>query len=150
MGRLDGKVVIIPGAGRGIGYTTAHLFSDEGAKLVLNDLHEDRGEKAMEEIVSKGGEAIFVQGDVAFSYDWQKIVNASMSTYGKIDVLFNNAGMSSFKSLETSEEEWDRVLAVNLKSVFLGCKAVVHIMKEQGYGRIVMTSSASGILGNFG
>jgi len=93
MGRLDEKVVIITGAGRGIGYTTAHLFREEGAKLVLNDIDEVRGQKTADEIVAKGGEAIFVHGDVASSSDWQKIVDETMKAYGKIDVLFNNAGM---------------------------------------------------------
>lgn len=147
MGRLDGKVVIITGAGRGIGYTTAHLFHVEGAKLVLNDIDEERGRKATEEIVKKGGDAVFVHGDVASSAVWEKIVEETMKAYGQIDVLFNNAGMSSFKSLETTEEEWDRVLAVNLKSVFLGCKAVVPIMKEQGYGNIVNNASEVGVVG---
>jgi NAD(P)-dependent dehydrogenase (short-subunit alcohol dehydrogenase family) len=147
MGRLDGKVVIITGAGRGIGYTTAHLFMEEGAKLVLNDIDEERGRNTTEEIVAKGGEAIFVHGDVASSWDWQKIVDETMKAYGKIDVLFNNAGMGGFKSLETPEAEFDRIIAVNLKSVFLGCKAVVPIMKEQGYGNIVNNASEIGIVG---
>jgi meso-butanediol dehydrogenase/(S,S)-butanediol dehydrogenase/diacetyl reductase len=147
MGRLDGKVVIITGAGRGIGYTTAHLFMEEGAKLVLNDIDEESGRNTAEEIVAKGGEAIFVHGDVASSWDWQKIVDETMKAYGKIDVLFNNAGMGGFKSLETPEAEFDRIIAVNLKSVFLGCKAVVPIMKEQGYGNIVNNASEIGIVG---
>jgi NAD(P)-dependent dehydrogenase (short-subunit alcohol dehydrogenase family) len=147
MGRLNDRVVIITGAGRGIGYTTAQLFIEEGAKLVLNDLHEERGQKATDEMLEKGGEAIFVHGDVAFSWDWQKIVDAAMNAYSKIDVLFNNAGMSSFKSLDTSEQEWDRVLSVNLKSVFLGCKYVVPIMKEQGYGNIINNASEIGVVG---
>jgi meso-butanediol dehydrogenase / (S,S)-butanediol dehydrogenase / diacetyl reductase len=147
MGRLDEKVVIITGAGRGIGYTTAHLFREEGAKLVLNDIDEVRGQKTADEIVAKGGEAIFVHGDVASSSDWQKIVDETMKAYGKIDVLFNNAGMGGFKSLETPEEEFDRIIAVNLKSVFLGCKAVVPIMKEQGYGNIINNASEIGIVG---
>ncbi len=147
MGRLEDKVVIITGAGRGIGYTTAHLFSDEGAKLVLNDIDAERGSKAAEEIVAKGGEAVFVHGDVASSADWKKMVDATMETYGKIDVLFNNAGMGGFKSLETPEEEFDRIIAVNLKSVFLGAKTVVPIMKEQGYGNIVNNASEIGIVG---
>ena len=147
MGRLDDKVVIITGAGRGIGYTTAHLFSDEGAKLVLNDIDEERGSKVAEEIVEKGGEAIFVHGDVASSWDWQRIVDETMKVYGKIDVLFNNAGMGGFKSLETPEEEFDRIIAVNLKSVFLGAKTVVPIMKEQGYGNIINNASEIGIVG---
>lgn len=147
MGRLDDKVVIITGAGRGIGYTTAHLFHEEGAKLVLNDIDEERGKKVADEIVAKGGEAVFVHGDVASSSDWSKIVDATMKAYAKIDVLFNNAGMGGFKSLETLEEEFDRIIAVNLKSVFLGAKAVVPIMKKQGYGNIVNNASEIGIVG---
>ena len=147
MGRLERKIVIITGGGRGIGYTTAHLFSDEGAKLVINDLDEARGRKAADEINEKGGNAIFVHGDVSSWSLWERIVEETMKEYGRIDVLFNNAGISIHKSLETTEEEWDRVLAVNLKSVFLGSKAVVPIMKKQGYGNIVNNASEIGIVG---
>ncbi len=147
MKRLDDKVVLITGSGRGIGYTSAHLFSSEGARLVLNDIHKERGEKTRDEVLELGGEAVFVQGDVASSRDWTRIVDEAMREYGRIDVLFNNAGVSSFKSLEISEEEWDRVLAVNLKSVFLGCKKVVPIMKKQGYGNIINNASEIGVVG---
>lgn len=145
--RLKDKVVIITGAGRGIGYTTAHLFSEEGAKLLLNDIHEERGENTTKEIQEKGGEVVFVHGDVADWKTWERIRDQTIESYGKIDVLFNNAGMSSFKSLETTEEEWDRVMAVNLKSVFLGCKAVVPTMKEQEYGNIINNASEIGVVG---
>ena len=147
MGRLDGKVVMITGGGRGIGYTTAHLFSDEGARLVLNDIDEERGGKAADEIIEKGGDSIFVHGDVSNWGLWERLVEETMKAYGKIDVLFNNAGISLHKSLETTEEEWDRVIEVNLKSVFLGCKAVVPVMKKQGYGNIVNNASEIGIVG---
>ena len=145
--RLEGKVVIITGGGRGIGYTTAHLFSDEGAKLVINDIDEERGRKAVDEINAKGGKAIFVQGDVSLWEFWVRMVDETMAEYGKIDVLFNNAGISIHKSLDTTEEEWDRVINVNLKSVFLGSKTVVPIMKEQGYGNIINNASEIGIVG---
>ncbi len=147
MGRLDGKVVIITGGGRGIGYSTAHLFTEEGAKLVINDIDKERGQRTADEIVAKGGKAIFVYGDVASSADWKRMVDATMNVYGKIDVLFNNAGMGGFKSLETPEDEFDRIIAVNLKSVFLGAKSVVPIMKEQGYGNIINNASEIGIVG---
>jgi NAD(P)-dependent dehydrogenase (short-subunit alcohol dehydrogenase family) len=145
--RLKDKVVIITGAGRGIGYTTAHLFNEEGAKLVLNDINKERVQETTWEIQEKGGEAVFVHGDVAEWKTWEQIRDQTMKSYGKIDVLFNNAGMSSFKSLETTEEEWDRVMAVNLKSVFLGCKAVLPLMKEQGYGNIINNASEIGVVG---
>ncbi len=145
--RLEGKVVIITGSGRGIGYTTAHLFSDEGAKLVINDIDEERGRKAANEIIAKGGSAIFVQGDVSSWDFWVTMVEETLNEYDKIDVLFNNAGISIHKSLDTTEEEWDRVIDVNLKSVFLGSKAVVPIMKEQGYGNIINNASEIGIVG---
>ncbi|MBD3173127.1 SDR family NAD(P)-dependent oxidoreductase [Candidatus Bathyarchaeota archaeon] len=101
LNRLKDKVIIITGAGRGIGYTTAQLFSQEGAKLVLNDIDRKRGEIAKEEIKEKG-DVIFVHGDVAEWSTWTSIQVEAIETYGKIDVLFNNAGMSSFKSLETT------------------------------------------------
>ncbi len=147
MGRLDGKVVIITGGGRGIGYTTAHLFNEEGAKLVINDIDEPRGRKAADEINEKGGKAIFIHGDVSSWSLWERIVAETMKEYGRIDVLFNNAGISIHKSLETTEEEWDRVIDVNLKSVFLGSKAVVPIMKKQGHGNIVNNASEIGLVG---
>ena len=147
MGRLDGKVVTITGGGRGIGYTTAHLFSDEGAKLVINDIDKARGRKAADEINEKGGNAIFIHGNVSSWSLWERIVAETMKAYGRIDVLFNNAGISIHKSLETTEEEWDRVIDVNLKSVFLGSKAVVPIMKKQGHGNIVNNASEIGIVG---
>jgi meso-butanediol dehydrogenase/(S,S)-butanediol dehydrogenase/diacetyl reductase len=145
--RLKDKVVIITGAGRGIGYSTAHLFSEEGAKLVLNDIHQERGQETTKEIKEKGGKAVFVLGDVADWTTWERIRDHAMKSYGKIDVLFNNAGMSSFKSLETTEEEWDRVIDVNLKSIFLGCKAVVPIMRKQGSGNIINNASEIGVVG---
>jgi len=146
LNRLKDKVIIITGAGRGIGYTTAQLFSQEGAKLVLNDIDRERGEIATEEIKEKG-DVTFVHGDVAEWSTWTSIQVEAIETYGKIDVLFNNAGMSSFKSLETTLQEWDRVIDVNLRSVFLGCKAIVPVMKKQGYGNIVNNASEVGVVG---
>lgn len=146
LNRLKDKVIIITGAGRGIGYTTAELFSQEGAKLVLNDIDRKRGEIATEEIKEKG-DVIFVHGDVAEWSTWTCIQVEAIEAYGKIDVLFNNAGMSSFKSLETTLQEWDRVIDVNLRSVFLGCKAIVPVMKKQGYGNIVNNASEVGVVG---
>lgn len=146
LNRLKDKVIIITGAGRGIGYTTAQLFSQEGAKLVLNDIDRERGEIAKEEIKEKG-DVTFVPGDVAEWSTWTSIQVEAIETYGKIDVLFNNAGMSSFKSLETTLQEWDRVIDVNLRSVFLGCKAIVPVMKKQGYGNIVNNASEVGVVG---
>ena len=146
LNRLKDKVIIITGAGRGIGYTTAQLFSQEGAKLVLNDIDRKRGEIAKEEIKEKG-DVTFVHGDVAEWSTWTSIQVEAIEAYGKIDVLFNNTGMSSFKSLETTLQEWDRVIDVNLRSVFLGCKAIVPVMKKQGYGNIVNNASEVGVVG---
>ena len=146
LNRLKDKVIIITGAGRGIGYTTAQLFSQEGAKLVLNDIDRERGEIAKEEIKEKG-DVTFVHGDVAEWSTWTSIQVEAIEAYGKIDVLFNNTGMSSFKSLETTLQEWDRVIDVNLRSVFLGCKAIVPIMKKQGYGNVVNNASEVGVVG---
>jgi meso-butanediol dehydrogenase / (S,S)-butanediol dehydrogenase / diacetyl reductase len=146
LNRLKDKVIIITGAGRGIGYTTAELFSQEGAKLVLNDIDRKSGEIATEKIKEKG-DVIFVHGDVAEWSTWTSIQVEAIEAYGKIDVLFNNAGMSSFKSLETTLQEWDRVIDVNLRSVFLGCKAIVPVMKKQGYGNIVNNASEVVVVG---
>ena len=121
--KLAGKVAVITGAASGIGLATARLFGQEGARLLLGDVNEKDGQRAIEEIEEAGGQAAFARTDVASGADVQRLVNSAVDKHGKPDIIFNNAGVSMTGSvLERSEEDFDRLVAVNLKGVFLGCK----------------------------
>ncbi len=131
---------------KGMGELDSIPFHDN-VHIQVFPLYKNISDQSADEINEKGGNAIFVHGDVSSWSLWERIVAETMKAYGRIDVLFNNAGISIHKSLETTEEEWDRVIDVNLKSVFLGSKAVVPIMKKQGHGNIVNNASEIGIVG---
>src|SRR6266851_4551048 len=129
MGRLDGKVALISGGARGQGATEARLFAQEGASVVFGDLLDDAGKKVEEEIHSQGGEATYVHLDVTSEADWVEAVGTAVNRYGKLDILVNNAGMVIRKGIEdTSEADWDRIMAVNAKGVFLGTKHAIPAM----------------------
>lgn len=146
--RIKDKVVLITGAGSGIGKSTALLFAKEGAKVVVNDLSEKHGIETVEEIQAQGGEAVFLQADVTITSDVKEMVQHALERYKKIDVLFNNAGISGVGALhETSEELWDRVVDVNLKGVFLPSKYVLPHMIERQEGCIINMSSCVAELG---
>ncbi len=144
--RLAGKVAIITGAGSGIGYATALLFAAEGAAVVVNDVHEAAGEQAVAAIHAAGGQGSFARADVADSADVQRMIAHAVATFGGLDVLFNNAGIAVFKGVEeTTEAEWDRVLAVNLRGIFLGIKYAAPAMRARGGGSIINTASVHGM-----
>ncbi len=147
--RLDGKVVIITGAASGIGLASARMFGREGARLVLGDIDERAGGLAAEEIGGAGGQAAFVRTDVASDPDVQRLVSTAVDRYGKLDIIFNNAGIHLVKPiLESTEEDFDRVVAINLKGVFLGCKySLPHLMENPDGGVIVNMSSSGGLVG---
>jgi len=149
---LIGKVAIITGGTSGIGQATARLFCREGAKVVAVGRTWSKGEETIQLIRKEGGDALYIQGDVSKAVDVQSMVNRTLEKYGRIDILFNNAGMQLFyKPLEeTSEEEWDEIIRVNLKSVFLCSKYVVPVMKRQGGGVIINTASTLGFVGQAG
>ena len=148
MGRLDGKVALITGSALGMGRAHAKLFAAEGAKVIVTDINEGAGRENVEAINQDGGEAIFLKHDVASESDWKQVVNHAVETYGKIDILVNNAGILLSKGLEdTSVEEWDQVMNINLKGVFLGCREIIPAMKKAGGGSIVNISSIYGIIG---
>jgi 3-oxoacyl-[acyl-carrier protein] reductase len=148
--RLENKVVIITGAGSGIGKETALLFEKEGAKVVVADMNEKAGEETVAEI-KKTGEGFFVKLDVSNREQSKQMVKTTLEKYGRIDVLINNAGIvqDAFLSKMT-EEQWDKVIDVNLKGAFNCTQAVVEVMMNQGNGVIINTSSIVGLNGNVG
>jgi 3-oxoacyl-[acyl-carrier protein] reductase len=149
--RLEGKVAIITGAGRGIGAAIARRFAAEGASVILNSL-SDSASKTAEEIVASGGKAIAVQGDVSKAADAVKIIDVAISTFGRLDILVNNAGITrDGLLLRMTEEDWDAVLDTNLKSVYLCSRAAMRpMLKSRGGGRIINLSSVIGLSGNAG
>jgi len=151
MGRLDGKVAIITGAARGIGAATAGIFAREGARVVVTDIAREAGEETAAQIRAQGGDAIFLPVDVTDFASVQTMVEEAQKTYGRIDVLVNNAGVLRDHSLvKMTLEEFDFVINVNLKGVFHCTKAVVPIMIAQGSGVILNASSVVALYGNYG
>lgn len=144
---LTGKVALITGAASGIGRAAALLFAREGAAVIVTDINQS-GQEVAEEIVRSGGKAIFVQADVTRSADCRRVVEQTVRELGAVDVLFNNAGIMRRASVvELSEEDWDRVMAVNVKSIFLMSRQVIPIMIKAGGGAIVNTASGWGLVG---
>jgi len=145
--KLNGKVVLITGAGRGIGQSIAILFAQEGAKVAVND-KDDSSEQTVKTIKTAGNEAIVVKADVSKAVEVQRMVNNVIDKYGKIDVLVNNAGIElhAVKTLmDTSEEQWDHTLDTNLKGYFLVSKYVAPHMIKNGGGIIINISSVDGL-----
>ncbi len=147
-GVLQGKVALITGGASGIGRATARCFARAGAAVAVMDLDSAGGQTVVQAITADGGRAIFVAGDVSQAADCQGAVQQTVAELGGLDILFNNAGLIRRASiLETSEAEWDRVMAVNVKSVFLLSKYAVPIMAEAGGGVIINTASGWGLVG---
>jgi len=138
--RFSDKVCVVTGGGSGIGRAACERFAAEGGKVLIVDLNAEHGNQAVQAIAAKGGQAAFAKADVGNSADVQAAVKAALDRWGKIDVLVNNAAMMTFKPVvELSEQDWDKVLAVNLKSVFMFCKyAILHMPPGSA---IVNTSS---------
>jgi NAD(P)-dependent dehydrogenase (short-subunit alcohol dehydrogenase family) len=145
--RLDGKVAIVTGAASGMGAATARLFAREGAKVVVADLLPQEGRSVAQSISANAGEARFQPIDVAIESDWETLINATMSAYGTIDVLINNASVSGSDPDRLSIGTWDRQMSINAKGVFLGMRAVIPVMQKARRGSIVNTSSISGVAG---
>ena len=146
--RLEGKIALISGGARGQGAVEARLFAKEGAKVVFGDILDEQGRMVESEVSEAGGEAIYIHLDVSREADWVSAVEATLSRYGRLDVLVNNAGISSRKSIEdTTEEDWDRIMGINAKGVFLGTKHVIPAMRQTGGGSIINISSVAGIIG---
>jgi NAD(P)-dependent dehydrogenase (short-subunit alcohol dehydrogenase family) len=153
--RLQDKVALISGGARGQGEVEARLFVREGAKVVIGDLLEAEGKRVEADINASGGECLFVRLDVTIEADWQRAVEAAVARFGKLNILVNNAGIGSTRgpngesiSIEQlSEAQWDRVLDVNAKGVFLGTKIAIPAMRRAGGGSIVNISSIAGLVG---
>ena len=146
--RLADKVAIITGGASGIGYGTATLFGKEGAKIVVADLNEAGGHKTVDEIRSADGEAMFLRTDVASARDTEAMVKSTIDAYGKLDVLFNSAGIAMrLPVVELSEEDWDRCIDINLKGVYLCSKYAIPEMIKNGGGSIINMASMFGIVG---
>jgi NAD(P)-dependent dehydrogenase (short-subunit alcohol dehydrogenase family) len=146
--RLRGKVALITGATSGIGRATALLFAREGAQLALTGRNEARGLEITEEIVCAGGEALFVRSDVRLAEECRRAVREAMDAYGRVDILFNNAGVFiAHTAVDCTEEEWDVQVDTSLKGAFLMSKFVLPPMIRQGSGNIIHNSSGWGIVG---
>ena len=147
MGKLDGKVALISGGARGQGAAEAHTFAREGAKVVFGDVRDEDGKQVEADIRAAGGDAVYVHLDVTNEADWRNAVQEAVSRYGKLDILVNNAGIviPRVPIEERTEDEWDRVMAVNAKGVFLGTKHAIPAMRQAGGGSIVNISSIAGI-----
>ena len=148
MGRLDGKVALISGGARGQGALEAELFVSEGAKVVFGDVLDQEGAAVEAKIKDAGGDATYVHLDVTSDDEWRRAVDLAESTYGKLNVLINNAGIAHGDPiLETTDETWDRVMAINGKGVFLGTRAAIPAMQRAGGGSIINISSIAALIG---
>jgi len=149
-GRLQGKVALITGAGSGMGRAAAELFAAEGASVVVSDIDEAAGNEAVAAIRAAGGDAAFVRANVSEWDDCKAMVAAAVGTYGGLHVLYNNAGIFPADDggvLDTPQQTWRRVMAINLEGVWLGCKAGIPAMLESGGGAIVNVASFVALMG---
>ncbi|MDP6550134.1 MAG: glucose 1-dehydrogenase [Dehalococcoidia bacterium] len=149
MKRLENKVALISGGARGMGAEEARLFDREGASLVIGDILEEEGRQTEAQINEGGGKCLFVRLDVTSEDDWRRAVGAAVARLGKLDVLVNNAGIFPLGRVEdTSQEMWDRVMAINARGVFLGTKYAIPEMRNAGGGSIINMSSIAGLVGS--
>ena len=149
--RLKGRAAVVTGAGQGIGAAVARLFAKEGAGLILADIRSGPVNELVAEIRAGGAKALFVQTDVTSDADCRRMVDAAVERYGTLDILVNNAGIAGKGTVtEVAEEFWDRVMAVNLKSVFLASRHAVPHMERGGGGSIVCIASVAGVTGEKG
>jgi len=149
-GRLEGKVALITGAGSGMGRAASELFGREGARVIVTDVDERGGNETVDAVRAAGGDATFVRADVAEWSDCQAMVAKAVDTYGGLHVLYNNAGIFPADDggvLDTPQETWRRVMAINLEGVWLGCKAGIPAMIASGGGSIVNVASFVALMG---
>ena len=152
--RLGNKVAVITGVGTGQGRAASILFAKEGAKIVGCDWKREDGDETTRRVKTAGGEMVFLKADVSSSADCENVIRTAIKSFGRIDILYNNAGvgfsspLSMGDILDTPEEDWDRVLAINLKSMFLMCKFAIPEMIASGGGSIVNTASIAALIGS--
>lgn len=149
MNGLNGKTALVTGAGSGIGRASAQRFAGEGANVVIADIVEETGRETVDLIEDAGGDATFVEADVSDTESVEQMVTVAVDTYGSLDFAHNNAGiLTSFAEVtDIEEEQWDKLLEINLKGIWTCMKAELPIMEEQGSGVIVNTASESGVVG---
>ena len=148
--RLANKVALITGGSSGIGRETALLFAKEAAKIVVTDVNDAEGQKTVEMIIAEGGEATYIHADVSKAADCEAMVAFAEATYGKLNIMFNNAGImhsDDDNAITTEEAIWDLTMNINAKGVFLGCKYGIPALKRAGGGSIINTASFVAILG---
>ena len=147
--RLENKVAFISGGARGMGAVEARLFTGEGAKVVIGDVLEEEGRRTEAEINEAGGECVFVHLDVTSEDSWRTAIAETVSRFGKLDILVNNAGIYRTNTVEnTSTEQWDQVMDINVKGLFLGTKAAIPELRNAGGGSIINMSSVAGLVGD--
>jgi NAD(P)-dependent dehydrogenase (short-subunit alcohol dehydrogenase family) len=148
--RLQDKVALITGGGNGIGRETALLFAAEGACVVVVDVNDAAGKQTVSDIQAQGGKAVYVHADVSKAADCENMVRVAEETFGKLNVMFNNAGImhgSDDNAMTTDEDVWDLTMDINLKGVFLGCKYGIPALQRAGGGSIINTASFVAIMG---
>jgi NAD(P)-dependent dehydrogenase (short-subunit alcohol dehydrogenase family) len=146
MGILENKVALVTGAGSGIGLSVAHSYAKEGAKVIVSDINEEHGKKAVEDIKAHGGEAAFVKADTSKAEEVEALIKKTVEIYGRLDIACNNAGIGGEQALtgDYSLDSWRKVLSVNLDGVFYGCKYQLEQMEKNGGGVIVNMASIHG------
>jgi NAD(P)-dependent dehydrogenase (short-subunit alcohol dehydrogenase family) len=148
--RLQDKVSIITGGASGMGRVAARMFAAEGAQVVVADVTEPAAQSVVDEVTAAGGRAIAVAADVSKEADARRMVDAAVEAFGRVDVLYNNAGImpeADHSVIDTTVEDWDRVMAVNVRGVFLGCKYAIPRMVEQGSGSVINIASFVALIG---
>ena len=149
MDRLKDKVAIVTAAGSGIGRASAILFAQEGAKVIISDIDPNKGEDTVKTIKQSGGEAFFVKADASKVSDMKEMINICVKTYGKLNILYNNAGIpGAFKLEGVSEEDWQKCIDLNTKGAFFATKFAVPEMRKTGGGSVIFTASVAGLVGS--
>lgn len=151
MDRLAGRTAIITGAASGIGKATAQRLASEGAQVVVTDINDSAGQAVVDDLVAQGFPATFMHHDVTKAEDWQRVIDDTVAAYSTLGILVNNAGMGDLLNIdEASIEDWDRTIAIDQTSIFLGMKLASPHLKASGHGSVINISSIFGISGGFG